>query len=71
MAEAYIVEAVRAPVGRRKGGLSGVHPGDLGAHPIRHLMQRTGVDPDAVEDVVYVAESGDPLVRFRGRYPVL
>ncbi|MDT7593676.1 MAG: acetyl-CoA C-acetyltransferase, partial [Pseudonocardiales bacterium] len=53
MAEAYIVEAVRAPVGRRKGGLSGVHPGDLGAHPIRHLMQRTGVDPDAVEDVVY------------------
>jgi acetyl-CoA C-acetyltransferase len=53
MGEAYIVEAVRAPVGRRKGGLSGVHPGDLGAHPIRHLMQRTGVDPDAVEDVVY------------------
>lgn len=53
MAEAYIVEAVRTPVGRRKGGLSGVHPADLGAHVLRALVERSGVDPSAVEDVVF------------------
>jgi acetyl-CoA C-acetyltransferase len=53
MGEAYIVDAVRAPVGRRGGGLSGVHPADLGAHPIRELLKRTGVDPAAIEDVIY------------------
>jgi acetyl-CoA C-acetyltransferase len=53
MGEAYIVDAVRTPVGRRRGGLSGVHPADLGAHPIRALIQRTGVDPAAVDDVIY------------------
>ncbi|MBE1535622.1 acetyl-CoA C-acetyltransferase [Actinomadura algeriensis] len=53
MAEAYIVEAVRAPVGRRNGGLSGVHPADLGAHVLTALMDRSKVDPAAVEDVVF------------------
>ena len=53
MAEAYIVDAVRAPVGRRNGGLSQVHPADLGAHSIKALIERTGVDPGAVEDVVF------------------
>ena len=53
MAEAYIVEAVRTPVGRRRGGLSGVHPADLGAHVLKELMARSGVDPAAVEDVVF------------------
>ncbi|MEU5778298.1 acetyl-CoA C-acetyltransferase [Streptomyces venezuelae] len=53
MAEAYIVEAVRTPVGRRKGGLSQVHPADLGAHVLRAVVERTGVDPAAVEDVVF------------------
>jgi acetyl-CoA C-acetyltransferase len=53
MAEAYIVDAVRTPVGKRGGGLSQVHPADLGAHAIRALMARTGVDPGAVEDVVF------------------
>jgi acetyl-CoA C-acetyltransferase len=52
MAEAYIVEAVRTPVGRRGGGLSAVHPADLGAHVLKELMSRSGVDPAAVEDVV-------------------
>ncbi|MYW66356.1 acetyl-CoA C-acetyltransferase [Streptomyces sp. SID8379] len=52
MAEAYIVEAVRTPVGRRKGGLSAVHPADLGAHVLKELVARTGIDPAAVEDVV-------------------
>jgi len=51
--EAFIVDAVRTPVGRRGGGLAKVHPADLGAHPLRALMQRTGIDPGAVEDVIY------------------
>jgi acetyl-CoA C-acetyltransferase len=53
MAEAYIVDAVRTPVGRRGGGLSPVHPADLGAHSLRALVDRTGIDPGAVEDVVF------------------
>jgi acetyl-CoA C-acetyltransferase len=53
MAEAYIVDAVRTPVGRRGGGLSHVHPADLGAHAISALVERTGVDPAAVDDVVF------------------
>jgi len=53
MAEAYIVDAVRTPVGKRGGGLSAVHPADLGAHAINALVERTGVDPRAVEDVVF------------------
>ncbi|MFJ4967385.1 acetyl-CoA C-acetyltransferase [Streptomyces sp. NPDC088755] len=52
MAEAYIVEAVRTPVGRRKGGLGAVHPADLGAHVLKELIARSGVDPAPVEDVV-------------------
>ncbi|MFE5329652.1 acetyl-CoA C-acetyltransferase [Embleya sp. NPDC056575] len=53
MAEAYIVDAVRTPVGRKKGGLSGVHPADLGAHALTALVERSGIDPDVVEDVVF------------------
>jgi acetyl-CoA C-acetyltransferase len=53
MPEAYIVDAVRTPVGRRGGGLSQVHPADLGAHPIVALIERTGIDPGAVDDVIY------------------
>jgi acetyl-CoA C-acetyltransferase len=53
MAEAYIVDAVRSPVGRRNGGLAHVHPADLGAHAIRALVDRTGIDPAAVDDVVF------------------
>ncbi|MGA4838591.1 acetyl-CoA C-acetyltransferase [Streptomyces sp. G45] len=53
MAEAYIVEAVRTPVGKRGGGLAAVHPADLGAHVLTALMERSGVDPAAVDDVVF------------------
>ena len=52
MPEAYIVDAVRTPVGRRDGGLSDVHPADLGAHALRTLVERSGIDPAAVDDVV-------------------
>jgi acetyl-CoA C-acetyltransferase len=53
MTEAYIVGAVRTAVGRRGGALSAVHPADLGAHVLRSLMERTGLDPGAVDDVVF------------------
>ncbi len=53
MAEAFIVDAVRSPVGKRNGGLAKVHPADLGAHAIRALMERVDVDPAAVDDVVF------------------
>jgi acetyl-CoA C-acetyltransferase len=53
MPEAYIVEAVRTPVGRRNGGLAEVHPADLGAHAITALVDRSGVDPAAVDDVIF------------------
>ncbi len=52
MPEAYIVDAVRSPVGRRNGGLAKVHPADLAAHPIRRIVERTGVDPEAIDDVI-------------------
>jgi acetyl-CoA C-acetyltransferase len=53
MNEAYIVDAVRTPVGRRGGGLAGFHPADLGAHSLAALVERTDIDPAAVEDVVF------------------
>lgn len=53
MAEAYIIDAVRTPTGKRGGALSQIHPADLGAHSIKALMDRTGVDPGAVDDVIF------------------
>jgi acetyl-CoA C-acetyltransferase len=50
--EAYIVGAVRTPIGTRKGALAGLHPADLAAHVLRELVTRTGVDPAAVDDVI-------------------
>ena len=53
MPEAYIVDAIRTPVGRKKGALAHLHSADLGAQPIKALMTRTGIDPGAIDDVVY------------------
>ncbi|MBA3281611.1 MAG: acetyl-CoA C-acetyltransferase [Acidimicrobiia bacterium] len=53
MPEAYIVDAVRTPVGKRGGLLSDVHPADLGAASIRALLDRTEIDPGAVDDVIF------------------
>jgi len=50
--EAYIVDAVRTPVGKRGGGLAGVHPADLAAAAITALIDRTDIDPDAVDEVI-------------------
>jgi acetyl-CoA C-acetyltransferase len=52
MSDVVIIEAVRSPVGRRNGGLSTVHPADLLAAVLRGLMERTGVDPAAVGQMV-------------------
>lgn len=61
MAEAVIVEAVRSPVGKRNGGLSGVHPGDLSAQVLNGLVERAGVDPALVDDVIWgcVMQAGE------------
>jgi acetyl-CoA acyltransferase len=53
MRDAVIVEAVRTPVGKRNGGLSGVHPVDLSAHVLRALAERSGIDPAQVDDVIW------------------
>lgn len=50
---AYIVECVRTATGKRKGALAGVHPADLGAVVVDALVDRSGVDPAAVDDVVW------------------
>jgi acetyl-CoA acyltransferase len=51
--EAVIVEAVRTPLGKRGGWLAGVHPADLSAHVLQALVERTGIDPALVEDVIW------------------
>ena len=52
MPEAYIIDAVRTPVGKRGGSLASVHSADLGAHVLKALVDRTGIDPGAVDDVM-------------------
>jgi len=53
MRDAVIVEAVRTPTGKRNGGLSGVHPADLSAHVLKALVERAGVEPGVVDDVIW------------------
>ena len=53
MAEAYIVDAVRTPVGRKKGALAEAHPADLGAHVLKAILERNSLDPMVVEDVIF------------------
>ena len=53
MPEAYIIDAVRTPIGRKKGSLAHLHPADLAAHPLTALIALTGIDPGAVDDVVW------------------
>jgi acetyl-CoA acyltransferase len=70
--EAVIVEAVRTPIGKRNGGLAGVHPVDLSALVLRALAERTGIDPAEVDDVVWgcVGQLGDQSSNI-GRFGVL
>jgi acetyl-CoA acyltransferase len=53
MRDAVIVEAVRTPVGKRNGGLSGMHPTNLSAHVLQALAERSGIDPAIVDDVIW------------------
>jgi len=53
MPEAFLIDAVRTPVGRRRGGLAQVHPADLGAHVLQALIARTGVPDEAIDDVIF------------------
>ncbi|MCK8670399.1 thiolase family protein [Rhodococcus sp. HM1] len=72
MREVVIAEAVRTPVGKRNGGLAGVHPADLSAVVLTALAERTGIDPVIVDDVVWgcVSQVGDQSSNI-GRYSVL
>lgn len=64
MRSAVIVDAVRTPVGKRNGGLKDVHPVDLASVPLQALMERTGVDPAQVDDVILgcVMQTGEQAV---------
>ncbi|SMY11593.1 thiolase family protein [Brevibacterium jeotgali] len=69
MPEAVIVDAARTAVGRRGGALRDVHPVDLGAHVLRGLVERNGLDPALIEDVVFgcvtqVGEQGSNVGRW-------
>jgi acetyl-CoA acetyltransferase len=55
MAEAYIVDAARTAGGRRNGKLAGWHPADLGGEVLNALVDRTGVDPAAIDDVIMLS----------------
>lgn len=72
MREAVIVDAVRTPIGRRNGSLAGVHAADLSAQILNALVERTGVDPGAVDDVIWgcVTQIGDQSSNI-GRIAVL
>jgi acetyl-CoA acyltransferase len=72
MRETVIVEAVRTPVGKRNGGLSTMHAADLSAIVLSELVERTGIDPDVIDDVVWgcVSQVGDQSSNI-GRYAVL
>ncbi len=72
MAEAYIVQSLRTAGGRRNGRVSGWHPADLGAEILNALVDRSGIDPAAVEDVIMgcVTQAGEQAFAF-GRNAVL
>jgi acetyl-CoA acyltransferase len=72
MRDAVIVDAVRTPVGRRKGSYSGVHPVDLSAHVLNALVERTGIDPSVIDDVIWgcVSQVGEQSANI-GRNAVL
>jgi acetyl-CoA C-acetyltransferase len=72
MAEAYIIDAVRTAGGRRGGKLAGWHPADLGGEVLNALVDRTGVDPAAIDDVIVgcVSQGGEQAFHI-GRNVVL
>src|SRR5271167_1574378 len=72
MQQPVIVDAVRTPIGRRKGSLAAVHPVDLSAHVLNSLVARNGLEPEAIEDVIWgcVNQISDQAANV-GRWAVL
>ncbi|MFD1789612.1 acetyl-CoA C-acetyltransferase [Sphingomonas floccifaciens] len=72
MSTAYIVQALRTPGGRRRGAFADVHPADLGATVLNAIVDRSGIDPAAVEDVIVgcVTQAGEQAFAM-GRNMVL
>lgn len=72
MPEAYIVEAVRTAGGKRGGRLAGVHPVDLAARSLDAIIERSGIDPKAIDDVIMgcVSQGGEQAMQV-GRNAVL
>jgi len=72
MNDAVIVDAVRTPVGKRNGALADIHPADLSAHVLTSLVERTGIPPAEIDDVVWgcVSQAGDQALNI-GRTAVL
>jgi len=72
MGQAYVVEAVRTAGGRRKGQLSGWHPADMAGEVLNAIVDRTGIDPAAIDDVIMgcVTQAGEQAFAF-GRNAVL
>src|SRR3954471_19876594 len=72
MRETVIAEAVRTAVGKRNGGLSGMHAADLSAVVLNELLERSGVSPEIIDDVIWgcVSQVGDQSSNI-GRYSVL
>jgi len=72
MQQPVIVDAVRTPIGRRKGSLAAVHPVDLSAHVLNSLVARNGLEPEAIEDVIWgcVNQISDQAANV-GRWVVL
>jgi len=72
MRDAVIVEAVRSPIGKRNGGLSSVHAADLSAAVLTALVDRAGIDPTVIDDLIWgcVSQIGDQSSNI-GRYSVL
>ncbi|OSC39938.1 thiolase family protein [Mycobacterium decipiens] len=72
MRETVIVEAVRTAVGKRSGGLSAMHPADLSSVVLNELLERSGIGPEIIDDVIWgcVSQVGDQSSNI-GRYAVL
>ena len=72
MRDAVIVEAVRTPVGKRNGSLSGVHPVNLSAHVLRALAERSGIDTGVIDDVVWgcVSQVGEQTLNIARNAPL-
>ena len=58
MTHAFLCDAVRTPIGRYAGALASVRPDDLAALPIRALVERSGIDPAAIDDVIRQRQPG-------------